>query len=220
IISPRRDDNAAAEVTLGVAVMILDRHRGPLQDYLCETYGTDRETSALILLGYITMLLNPSIDCASRFRLSNDERILFRALSAVRRADIVAHPPLTDLDRFRYFRLTGRHGIAGVLAVLGDFLADGWPQVDAIAWGTLLDGVASPLLRAWFDEYERVVAPPPLVTGDDLVTALGLKPGPPFGSLLEALIEAQVNGEISTRAEALQLASALASRQPQSPGRS
>ena len=46
------------------------------------------------------------------------------------------------------------------------------------------------------------VAPPPLVTGDDLL-ALGAKAGPLFGRLLEQAYDAQLEGELATRDEAL-----------------
>jgi len=56
------------------------------------------------------------------------------------------------------------------------------------------------------------VAPPRLLTGDDLI-GLGLKPGPAFRSILEAVEDAQLNGRISTREEALQLARESSERQ-------
>jgi poly(A) polymerase len=48
------------------------------------------------------------------------------------------------------------------------------------------------------------VRPPRLLTGDDLIS-LGYKPGPPFHAILEAVEEAQLNGRVSTREEALRL---------------
>jgi len=48
------------------------------------------------------------------------------------------------------------------------------------------------------------VRPPRLVTGDDLI-ALGFKPGPSFHAILEAVEEAQLNGKIATRDDALAL---------------
>ena len=48
------------------------------------------------------------------------------------------------------------------------------------------------------------VRPPRLLTGEDLI-ALGFRPGPPFKAILEAVEEAQLNGKISTREEALRL---------------
>jgi poly(A) polymerase len=47
------------------------------------------------------------------------------------------------------------------------------------------------------------VRPPRLISGKDLI-ALGLKPGPQFKSLLEAVEEAQLNGRLVSREDALQ----------------
>ena len=48
------------------------------------------------------------------------------------------------------------------------------------------------------------VRPPRLLGGDDL-KALEFSPGPPFKEILEAVEEAQLNGKISTKEEAMQL---------------
>src|SRR5262249_32953140 len=49
------------------------------------------------------------------------------------------------------------------------------------------------------------IRPQPLITGDDLIAA-GLKPGPQFKELLTAVEDAQLDGSIGTKAEALDLA--------------
>jgi poly(A) polymerase len=49
--------------------------------------------------------------------------------------------------------------------------------------------------------------PPPLITGSDLI-AEGYEPGPLFGEILGAVEDAQLDGAIATREEALQLAHA------------
>ena len=46
------------------------------------------------------------------------------------------------------------------------------------------------------------IIPPPLVTGEDLI-ALGLKPGPKFGEILEAVETRQLEGTLRDREEAL-----------------
>ena len=46
------------------------------------------------------------------------------------------------------------------------------------------------------------IIPPPLVRGDDLI-ALGLKPGPRFGEILEAVETRQLEGALTNREEAL-----------------
>nr|MDQ2867309.1 HD domain-containing protein [Verrucomicrobiota bacterium] len=46
------------------------------------------------------------------------------------------------------------------------------------------------------------IIPPPLVRGDDLI-ALGMKPGPRFGEILEAVETRQLEGALTSREEAL-----------------
>lgn len=52
------------------------------------------------------------------------------------------------------------------------------------------------------------INPPPFVTGDDLIR-LGLTPGPQFKALLDRIRDAQLNGELLTKAEALNLSAQL-----------
>jgi poly(A) polymerase len=58
------------------------------------------------------------------------------------------------------------------------------------------------LLRKREEFANEPIIPPPLVRGDDLI-ALGLKPGPKFGEILEAVETQQLEGNLSTRDEAL-----------------
>jgi tRNA nucleotidyltransferase/poly(A) polymerase len=65
-------------------------------------------------------------------------------------------------------------------------------------------------LREWPAE---ALDPPPLVTGDDL-KALGLTPGPRFKTILDAVRNAQLDGEVATGAGGLALARRLAAAPP------
>ena len=52
------------------------------------------------------------------------------------------------------------------------------------------------------------VAPVPLITGDDL-TAVGMKPGPVFKRILDGVYDAQLEGRIASKDEAMKLALTL-----------
>jgi poly(A) polymerase len=75
-------------------------------------------------------------------------------------------------------------------------------QAQALSEGRSLTAVefCRERLRTWSAEE---LNPLPLVTGDDL-KATGLPPGPKFKEILNILRDAQLNGEISTRAQALE----------------
>ena len=59
------------------------------------------------------------------------------------------------------------------------------------------------LLRKREEFANEPIIPPPLVRGDDLI-ALGLKPGPRFGEILEAVETRQLEGTLRNREEALE----------------
>jgi poly(A) polymerase len=52
----------------------------------------------------------------------------------------------------------------------------------------------------------QALAAPPLITGRDLMTELGMKSGPEVGRLLKLVREAQLDGEVKDRTGALQMA--------------
>ena len=54
-------------------------------------------------------------------------------------------------------------------------------------------------------EADGTLNPPPLLTGDDLI-ADGMKPGPRFKTILERVRDAQLDGTITTREQAFDLA--------------
>jgi poly(A) polymerase len=64
-------------------------------------------------------------------------------------------------------------------------------------------------IRQKIQEFSREeLHPPRLLTGKDLIAA-GYKPGPGFSRALEAVETAQLEGDIHTREEALQVARAI-----------
>jgi hypothetical protein len=91
-------------------------------------------------------------------------------------------------------------------------LADVWAtygyKLTPEVWIRQLDVVRS-MFEAWWELSAERVAPPVLLSGNDLIEELHLTPGPEIGELLEKIREAQVVGEIGTRAQALNFARAL-----------
>jgi len=67
---------------------------------------------------------------------------------------------------------------------------------------------ATALFKAYFERPAEIVAPPALLNGHDLI-ALGLRPGPQMGRVLESLREAQAAGEIATREAAEDFVAAI-----------
>jgi len=126
-----------------------------------------------------------------RLKLSNVETARVEWLVGMGRSLGVAR----TLKPSRLYPVLVHPGIGELLAVhRADALASGWSMADV----EFCEG----LLR---DTPIEVLNPPPLLTGDDLI-ALGWEQGPVFKKVLDAVREAQLDGTIATKEEAIRLA--------------
>jgi poly(A) polymerase len=74
-------------------------------------------------------------------------------------------------------------------------------RVDCASSHGMLDNYE--LLQRKREEFANMpLIPPPLITGQDLIS-LGMKPGPLFGKILQSVKDAQLENTITTREEAL-----------------
>jgi hypothetical protein len=119
-------------------------------------------------------------------RLANDDRDALRAcLKLV--AAVLGWPDLSQARRKR-------------------LLADpAWPAAYRVVRALRTAGIA-PLCRKIDQDAQSLraqgVSPTPLVTGDDLIR-IGRKPGPAFSRLLNQVYDAQLEGRLRTRNEAI-----------------
>ena len=108
---------------------------------------------------------------------------------------------------YRFFRDTGSAGIGVLYLAMADYLACRGPLFTMFEWRRVCE-----LVHFILEEHHRqeaVVVPSKLVDGRDLMRSFGLQPGPSVGVMLEAVREAQAAGLISSRDEALELASRM-----------
>jgi hypothetical protein len=190
--------------------MTLDRFRSPLQEHLSQLVTDDRPLTALLLLGALSSGETDLPIWGEHLHLANAEKRILADLEQSLQFDLASGPPIDKRWIHRYFRETGETGIDGILLALARYLADHPFQVDPETWGALLEEMAAPLLTAYFRNYNQVIAPPPLVDGNDLIEELNLQAGPKLGTLLQTLLEEQAAGAITTRNQALRLAKRLA----------
>ncbi len=111
--------------------------------------------------------------------------------------------PPTHRAIYRYFRDLAEVAIDTIFLNLADHLATRGPLLDHEGWRRHLTGTQYILARR-LEEESRVV-PPKLISGHDLIAQFGLQPGPRIGKLLELVREAQAEGKVRTKEEALDL---------------
>ncbi|MDW8102284.1 MAG: HD domain-containing protein [Anaerolineae bacterium] len=157
-------------------------------------YGHERE-GALI-----------AVSIMERFRFSSKEADgVYKIVDNHMRPALLAQEgSLSRKAIHRFWRDTKEWGVETCLLSLADHLATWMEDLIPERWEGRVK-VVEELLRAYFNHYGEIF-PPPLVRGNELIEALDLKPGPLVGKLLRIIEEAQVEGEVKTREEAIELA--------------
>ncbi|MBI2872313.1 MAG: CCA tRNA nucleotidyltransferase [Chloroflexi bacterium] len=116
---------------------------------------------------------------------------------------------------YRYFRDLGEAAVGTLFLSMADHLAARGPLLEFTNWRAHARIIGYVLSTGFAPTTGKPGRPAVRVlTGHDLMSELGLEPGPGLGRLLEALNEAQAAGEVSTRAEALALARHILARGP------
>jgi tRNA nucleotidyltransferase/poly(A) polymerase len=111
-----------------------------------------------------------------------------------------------SMTELRHF--FARYGDAGVDTLIGAVACDDALDGAAVVGMGSASDVAERVRRVlelYFTERERLILPP-LLNGADLIRELGMRPGPAIKSALQAVREAQMDGAIVTRDEALAVA--------------
>jgi poly(A) polymerase len=136
---------------------------------------------------------------AKRLKLSNEETV--RLCWLVEKHQYLAEAPTMRMSRLKPILV--HPGIGELLEL---------HRADALASGKSLEHVefCERILR---DTPPEELNPPPVVTGEDLI-AMGLKPGPEFKRLLDAVREAQLEGRVTTKAQGLALVKQLLAAPP------
>jgi poly(A) polymerase/tRNA nucleotidyltransferase (CCA-adding enzyme) len=113
---------------------------------------------------------------------------------------------VTRRATYRFFRDTRGATFQAGIAVAGHALADQratYPEGQGQAEKHALINIVNQLMVAFFDQQDQVIDPPPLLSGRDIIEALGISEGQLVGVLLSRLIEAQAANQVTDKAAAL-----------------
>ena len=236
VLGPVHNEEDAGNLLLGLLVMRLGRYREQINAHLQVELVPDRPQRALLFLAalyhdiakpqtrtveeggrtrFFTHDELGAVTVAERaqaLHLSNSEtERLSKIVRHHMRPALLSHEAGGPSKRavYRFFKDTDAAGVDICLLSLADVWATYGTTLPQERWAQQLDTVRT-LLEAWWEHSQEQVRPPALLNGNELMAELGLQPGPRIGEILEALREVQVEGVVSSRAEALAFARALA----------
>jgi len=144
-----------------------------------------------------------AMQAARRLRCSRQEtqRLGLWVRNHMRLGNLAAASRVTDKALSRFFRDLGEDGVGMVLVSL----ADHYTYLSKSLWGKGKDPVekmGDELLRSFYDRREEIL-PERLLNGHDLMRQLRIKSGPQVGKLLAAIQDAQAEGKVRTKEEAI-----------------
>jgi tRNA nucleotidyltransferase/poly(A) polymerase len=145
------------------------------------------------------------VEMSERLHLSNYEISRLQAIvSGHMRPLLLMHQQTSPTPKaiYRFYHQFDTAGVDICILALADTLATYGPTLPQEIWEKTLLLIRT-LLEAWWEKPELQVKPPTLLNGDDLILLFKLKQGPEIGRILEEIREAQVEGKIFSRQDAI-----------------
>jgi poly(A) polymerase len=223
IFNALRSEDDTSSFSYGAVATALGHLRSNLEAHISTMWPNERMHRGLLVLAALLHRVGAAAQISGEFpneeragdllaqkratalRLSNDEKDRIAAI--VRYHDLVRTMDINDLEMHRFWQRLGEAGVDICLLAMAKYLAMTGIEIDHGGWIVFVERVQK-LLDAYYNRYEQIVAPPPLLDGNQLMNALSLAPGKHIGRLLDIIREGQVTGEITTVDEALDTARA------------
>jgi tRNA nucleotidyltransferase/poly(A) polymerase len=230
-LAPDYNEEAAANLPLGLAVLHLGRFRQQIGEHLLTSLNPERSLRSLLFFAALyhdaAKPQTRSVEESGLIRFLRHEQagvklaehrgreLKLSSVEVERLKTVVRHhmrPAQLSRDQeklskraiYRFFRDAGQAGIDVCLLSLADYMGKYEQALPTDQWVKLLEGVRA-LMDAWWEHPQERVSPPTLINGTDIIEAFQLQPGPLIGELLEAVREAQAVGEVETREAAFTL---------------
>ncbi len=221
-----KNPDAVANATLGLTITQLGRFRSSITSYLNRYIGYDHRIVQLFYFAALLAALPGDIRGFSALteqeialhiqhvkraerisrtlRLSNMEVEWIRKClhSQIKFGDEQRAPSDTPRNMYRYYRVVGEAGVAGILLYLARLIGAEASPPDQGSWAVQLE-TAENFLSAYFETPHDSISPEPFLKGDEMMALLGIESGPEIGSLLELMLEAQATKEVNSKEEAI-----------------
>lgn len=118
-------------------------------------------------------------------------------------SQIIQSKDASEKATLRMFRRLGEDTPDVIMLAMADRLATRGVEITDDDVKTNIDGLTD-FLQQFKETEENVIKIPKLLSGNEVMDMLGIKPGPQLGEILKALHEAQINSDVNTKDEAIE----------------
>lgn len=118
-------------------------------------------------------------------------------------SNVIAAPDLNEKVMMRYIRKMGNDVIDNIFLAKADRLSARGVEITEEVVRANIDGLNT-LLNFYFEKKETLKPLPKLLDGKEIMSIIGISQSPVLGVLINSLKEAQLNGDIVTKDEAIE----------------
>ena len=220
ILTQEFNEAESSNLLSGMAVLKLGQFREQFNSFFYQDPTLIHDRSSLMLFSLILRFYRTQENPASmieilktrcnRLLLSTAEmNLITKSYSAmVQTEKLFSLEENSNVEIYRYFRSFGSAGIDGIFLRLIAIHTNGDLLRDSSDWTNALDHAVK-FMDAWFNGQESIIDPKPLLTGDQISALLSIPAGPKIGKIKQALIEAELEGKVSSYDEAVALVKGL-----------
>jgi tRNA nucleotidyltransferase/poly(A) polymerase len=123
-------------------------------------------------------------------------------------SQVMCSPQITDKVMMRFVRKMDTNSIDNIILAMADRLSARGPEItDEIVEKNI--NSLEMLLKFYLDVRENLKPLPILLTGNDVMQILSIKPSPKLGEIMNALHEAQLSGDITTKEQAVEFVKSM-----------
>ena len=123
-------------------------------------------------------------------------------------SNVIDAPDLSEKVKMRYLRKMGVNVIDNIYLAKADRLSARGEAITEEIVKANLNGLDA-LLRFYLEKRETLKPLPKLLDGKEIMKIKGIKQSPELGKIISALKEAQLNGEVNSRDEAIDFVKGL-----------
>ena len=117
-------------------------------------------------------------------------------------SNVIAAPELSEKVMMRYIRKMGTNGGDNIILAKADRLSARGGDITEEIINANLSGLQK-LLDFYLSKKDSLKPLPKLIDGSEIMELLGIKQSPLLGEIIKSLKEAQLNGDINTKEEAI-----------------
>ena len=208
-----REDESSNLIS-GMAVLKLGSFRDKLNEFFYNDNNLIHERRSLLIFSIIARFYRTEENSRSvseilksrskKMLLSTAEmKLIIKSFEAFMELHSLFNlEEYSDVVIYRYFQKFGDYGIDGIFLKLIETHINKDILRDSAQWTKVLDHVAR-YFDAWFNHFDTIIKPKPLLSGDQISKLFNIPAGPEIGELKNAILEAQIENLITDREGAI-----------------